>query len=131
MDPDLSDITTVGGQRIVDAIHAQQDDDVQLAERLANLQQILYSQDEDGNIIMTDDAVDEALYYIAEIGQSTWHVEVCRSLCEHILDSSPGLIAQYSMECNLIPALNNPVYAAAGHGRVNILRLLVEEYSGS
>ena len=47
MDPDLSDITTVGGQRIVDAIHAQQDDDVQLVERLANLQQILSSQDED------------------------------------------------------------------------------------
>jgi Ankyrin repeats (3 copies) len=61
-------------------------------------------------------------------GHSTWHVEVCRLLCAQVRNSSPRLVDKYAMN-DTGDDDPGPLHLAARNGRVNIARMLVEEYS--
>ena len=118
MDRSLN-VPTADGRRIVDdAIQAV--DDIQ-AERLAGLRHLI-SQDS-----FTDKSLDEALCRIARIGRSTWHVEVCRLLCERVR-SSPWLLSIYALD-ETDNYKNGPLHVSLRFGRVSIARLMLEDYS--
>jgi uncharacterized membrane protein YvlD (DUF360 family) len=75
----------------------------------------------------TDKSLDEALCRIVKIGHLTWHVKVCRLLCERVR-LSPWLLSIYALdETDNYP--NGPLHVALRFGRVSIARLMVEDYS--